>query len=1422
MVCLIASQGCLFDIETVLDYGQSILNVAQALVKSLIEHRPLTTKLLQSQMNRHFHGTAAEGKWQWKDGYEAVEVALILYLRQKGLPENSLEQLQLLQSLCPTHTRRSEEQLKLQQFSTPLPLAYLVALAGQIQTDDLVLEPSAGTGILAQFAKLKGASLMLNELAIDRSKILRRLFPGVPLFGVNAEQINDYLAGKTQPSIVLMNPPFSSSPKVSNRNPDATPRHVNSALQRLANGGRLVTISANWFSPSNDDWRETFVKMQEKATVVLSVGVNGKVYSKHGTQMDTRITVIDKVPAADPTDIACIPHTVELVELLKLIEQLPTRPVWQPSTSTAQIPTSKAVALSILKPKQSYSTPLPQAISQFLDVVPLDYELIEWTATEGLKDTLYESYRPQRIRIQGALPHPSLLCESAALALVSPPAPTYQPHLPGHIAAQGLLSEAQLESMVGAGQAHSEFLSGSYLVDDSLDNVTVAANSEQSAVRFRRGWFLGDGTGAGKGRQVAGIVLDNWCQGRRKAIWVSKSSALIEDARRDWCALGGSEKDIIDLGNIKLGDPIPFSEGVLFATYSTLRSQKGDKSRLKQIIEWAGKDFEGAIAFDECHAMGNAMAQEGKLGMVKASMQGIAGLRLQNALPSARVVYVSATGATKVSNLSYANRLGLWQTGDFPFTSREDFVESIEVGGIAAMEVVARDLKALGLYLARSLSFEGVEYDTLEIDLTPTQERIYDSYADAFQIIHNNLHKALEACNISGAKTYNRMAKMSAMSQFESHKQRFFNHLLTGMKCPKLIKAIEHDIAIGHAVVIQIVSTNEELLKRKLYGISAEEWKNLNLDLTPREYMMDYLMSAFPIHLYSIHSSEDGDERSEPIFDADGSPIISQAAKVLRDELVDQLTSLDPIPGALEQLLWHFGHSQVAEVTGRSKRVLKDSTGRLFVDSRGNGANIAETTAFMGDEKQILIFSDAGGTGRSYHADLNAINRRRRSHYLLEAGWRADNAIQGLGRSHRTNQASAPIFRPVTTNVRGERRFISTIARRLDSLGALTRGQRQTGGNGIFNESDNLESNYAEYALYELFKQIFQGRFAEVPLGTFEEMTGLSLTSTEGGMKIDLPPLRQFLNRLLALRIRMQNLIFERFELLLSQQIETAIAHGIFEVGVETLRAERFTVASIESVYTHPGTGSVTNYLKIERTQKTDIKTAAEAVEFATNYQGRLMVNSKSCSAAVCIPTHSIFDEQGGVVPRVLLVRPQKETRVPVDKLKSSNWKQVLTDEFVASWSKEVDELPKFTTDYIHLVTGILLPIWKTLPCQNSRVFRLQLSNGEKVLGRVVNAENIRQVAKQLGTKNKLLSLEELVSLVLNERYSEQLPGGVTLRCSTIASERRIELVNALSLADRLVAVGCFTEIIQWKKRVFIPANEKAVAILAAVIEILR
>ncbi|WP_310429985.1 strawberry notch C-terminal domain-containing protein [Chamaesiphon sp. VAR_48_metabat_135_sub] len=70
---------------------------------------------------------------------------------------------------------------------------------------------------------------------------------------------------------------------------------------------------------------------------------------------------------------------------------------------------------------------------------------------------------------------------------------------------------------------------------------------------------------------------------------------------------------------------------------------------------------------------------------------------------------------------------------------------------------------------------------------------------------------------------------------------------------------------------------------------------------------------------------------------------------------------LPPVNSLLDSLNWHFG-TIVAEVTGRSKRVmLKD--GRYQLSQRSSSSNVAETNAFQADEKRILVFSQAGGTG---------------------------------------------------------------------------------------------------------------------------------------------------------------------------------------------------------------------------------------------------------------------------------------------------------------------------------------------------------------------------------------------------------------------------------------------------------------------------
>ena len=142
----------------------ALLAAARTLLPVLEAGRPLDARSLRDAMTAAFGASDADGAWVWKDAYEAAEAALVQFIRRYGRamrceagagpegPAAMLHMLETLAALEPSQTRRSEEQLRLQQFSTPLPLAYAALQAAAIRPGDVVLEPSAGTGMLAVMA----------------------------------------------------------------------------------------------------------------------------------------------------------------------------------------------------------------------------------------------------------------------------------------------------------------------------------------------------------------------------------------------------------------------------------------------------------------------------------------------------------------------------------------------------------------------------------------------------------------------------------------------------------------------------------------------------------------------------------------------------------------------------------------------------------------------------------------------------------------------------------------------------------------------------------------------------------------------------------------------------------------------------------------------------------------------------------------------------------------------------------------------------------------------------------------------------------------------------------------------------------------------------------------------------------------------
>ncbi|WP_040702442.1 strawberry notch-like NTP hydrolase domain-containing protein, partial [Novosphingobium nitrogenifigens] len=240
-------------------------------------------------------------------------------------------------------------------------------------------------------------------------------------------------------------------------------------------------------------------------------------FAKQGTSIAVCLLVIDKRAGPKSTAVINRATVADLVPLLSKVP--PRRRVATELALVATLPVSPAkITPTLLGGFRSAAPKLAAAncTSDATDAISLAYTHRDTIADAEQAVGVYVAYRPQRLIFENAADHPTQLVESAAMASVALPAPNYVPQLPAKVVRGHVLSRAQLETLVHALDATSSDLPGRYRVPErGLELVPDA-----DGANYRRGFFLGDGTGAGKGRQLASILMDQWLRGRRRHLWI--------------------------------------------------------------------------------------------------------------------------------------------------------------------------------------------------------------------------------------------------------------------------------------------------------------------------------------------------------------------------------------------------------------------------------------------------------------------------------------------------------------------------------------------------------------------------------------------------------------------------------------------------------------------------------------------------------------------------------------------------------------------------------------------------------------------------------------------------------------------------------------------------------------------------------------
>ena len=1104
------------------------------------------------------------GTTEAKVADEMVEAAVVMAAReiiqagrsQGRSPQLIYDRLVDLYNRQPNLGVRTSTSVANQAYSTPAPLAYIASELAGITTQTKVYEPTAGNGMLVIGAA--GRNLTLNELNDDRFNTLKQLFPGAVVTKGSALD-NKVKAGSFD--VVIENPPFGKVGDISNIDHDIANE---SLLAMMPDGRAVLIlggVQSNTEEGRREGYRgkakrEFYYDLYNKYNVVDHFTVGGNMYAKQGTTYPVDVIVIDgtgksqrDLPAAD------LPQLITSYEQLK--EKLNDRVV--PGESQRPSGTDRGTGTGGqadgegvdggaggqgggsgtgggrptggrqpgVSETGSTASGQPGTTGRGdSQEKPGTTNVSEPGTNKGpVAGTSEQAPGERKGSAEGVGPGPlggvsvvagerlgSGLTDRTGQETETSGQVTYTPR--SNANAVGTLVPRAMADAIDQSLARVQEMKGDldlYVAEalemdpetvrelfsaEQVDALALAIlNAEEG-----KGFIIGDQTGVGKGRVVAGMIRYALINDKIP-IFVTEKPNLYADMIRDLDDIGMTDMLGLDTAKPKIlitnsDEDIPYTllrdvDGqvtennlvlkppqrksflerlfkkmqadeslgdfrVIFTTYKQLQTVKGKMTERMKLVSQFGAD--NYMIFDESHNAGGTGGQQARTKEQREKEKN--GESTATGMAAFVRGLVQRAYGTFFSSATYAKRpdvMDLYSSTDMRLAVDKisDLAEAIKNGGIPMQQVVARMLAQAGQYIRRERTFAGVSYDTREAAVDKeTAENMATAMRDilAFSRMKEGVVKGIQKeFDKQGAKIGQQGERTKVQSaNFGSTMHNLIDQMLLSLKAKSSVDHAIERLKAGEKVVITVSNTMGSFLTD--YADDMNLSVGDQIDLSFADLYERYLEKQRMIKI----KRPGGKTEEYRLTDEDLGPQVVDEFNRIKEFIASAGFGAAPI-SPIDYMHAELRKAKIIDKDGNERNVKTDEiTGRTNLVNYQDGKpvlgsrnpkiaqRVQAVKDFNSGKADVIILNQAGSTGLSLHASSKFKDQRKRHMIIAQAEKNIDTHMQMLGRVHRTGQIIPPAYSQMMADIPAEMRPAAILLKKMASLNANTTASRKS------------------------------------------------------------------------------------------------------------------------------------------------------------------------------------------------------------------------------------------------------------------------------------------------------------------------------------------------------------------------------------------